>query len=73
MDPKSRLQNLLKILEKRDPTIEGLAERIASVKQRIAKLTDVENLIRNPMPGPLEVPKKKKKKIIQEVEVEDDD
>lgn len=59
MNTHKRLTDLLKILEKRDPKTPGLADRILSVKKRIAEVAQPIDEV------------KKKKKILQEVEVDE--
>lgn len=61
MDQKLRLQNLLAILQKRDPKIKGLDARIERVKAELAQLGI--NIPSQPLPLP-----KKKKIVTMEVE-----
>lgn len=60
-----RLTNLLKILESRDSTTPGLAERIARVKSQLGE--PVETI------PEVKPEKKKKKKILKEIEIDDEE
>lgn len=63
-----RLKNLLQVLSAREKSTPGLAERIARVKNDIAKL---EGKPEPKMEPKKDVPVVKKKKIMQEVEVDE--
>ena len=74
MNPIERLENLLTVLHKREQT-EDIVKRITSVKERIAKLKQVNQVIADhPDITILEVPKKStKKKIKKMIEVEEEE